>query len=201
MAKYKNSLKVYVKFALILFVVFVVPKLLLSTWGEEYEKRCGIVEYHYYTGVSSGKHYSKCYRSLKLKGDDAVYGHYTKYRRTYRRTMMEVDRIDKGDTICIYFKKGDICHYQVIPEDPSRLYPGTLHKEKIEDSNIINIAGIEVNGKYILDPKDRKYYNSAYYWLVWLYQGILYISFTALIVGIIALIALKFFKNGKQKDN
>ena len=200
MTKHKSSLKVYAKFALILFVVFVVPKLLLSTWGEEYEKRCGIVEYHYYTGTSGGKHYSKSYCNLKLKGDNTVYGHYLKYRSTYRRTMMGVDRINEGDTICIYFKKGEICHYQVVPEDPSRLHYGTIHKEKIENSNIINIAGIEANGKDILDPKDRKYYNPTYYWLVWLYQGILYISVTVLIVGVIALIAIKFLNNGKQKE-
>lgn len=186
-----------VKGVLLLLMPFIFFKLILMTWGEDYQQIHGIVEYRYNTGTGT-KYYSKAYCNIKLVGCDTIFGYYKKYGGSYRKEMLAASNIQKGDSVCIYFRKGVFCDYQVIPDNPARPHPYEMHKQKIENSTIIDIAGINRNGKLILDPKERKYYDPFYYWFIRLLEGISVLLASVLIIGIIIVFAGKFLKRAQE---
>lgn len=192
MEKEQSTFKVIGKPVLIFLLIFFSFKLIFFSWGEKYEYRCGVIEYNYGTG-SGWKNSGRRYLNIKLIGNDTIYGLYAKYKGSgSKKTIRDIDRLDEGDTVTIYFKKGGICDYQVMPKDGSSIY---MDKQEIENSKIINIAGIASKGKFILDPKNRKYYNPSYYWVVWLQETFYFISISILFVLAVFLLVSKFAPN------
>ncbi len=192
MEKEQSTFKVIGKPVLIFLLIFFSFKLIFFSWGEKYEYRHGMIEYNYGTG-SGWKSSGHSYFNIKLAGNDTIYGLYAKYKGAEaKKTIRDIDRLKEGDTVTIYFKKGEICDYRVTPRDKSSLY---MDKQEIEDSKIINIAGITSKGKLILDPQNRKYYNPSYYWVVWLQETFYFISISILLVLVVFLLVRKFAPN------
>jgi len=187
----KKSLLKIGKYILILLLPILLYNLLMYPWNDKYEQKYGIVEYNHYTGTGrKGKH--KTYCNIKLIGCDTIFGYYKRYDNSLD-DVRKAQRIANGDSICIYFRKSDFCDYKVMQKDLSDIY--SVYKEKIKNSNIINISGISSGNKFLLDPKERKYYDPFYYWVIWLKETYLFMMVSILIIALLLVILAKFAPN------
>ena len=177
------------KYVLIFLLPILLYKLLLYPWGDEYEQKSGIVEYNYYTATGR-KGSGKIYCNIKFVDCDTIFGYYKRYDSSNQDAVRKAERIDEGDTICIYFRNRDFCDYTVM-----RMDNYSVSKEEIENSEIINISGISSQNKFILDPKERKYYDPFYALIMWLKSAYLVMAFSSVAILLILLLVSKIAPN------